>query len=740
MARVLAVVGWSAVLVAFGLVPLVFLSGGAYQESLPKLTLLALLAIVIVATLVVRWVLVRPVVPWAHLLVPIGALIVITIAAAFLGVSASRSFLGINGRYAGVVPLLAVVVVAWGIVAFTWDRPTRLWSLVFAGAASAVLGTVAILASRAGVSLPGSPASPRPDGLLGNADFSGAHLALMLPLVLIARRRLPARLTTTVWVVAGLLGVAIVMTQSRGAMLAAIVGVAVLGLVEPDLVLRPVTIVASVLGAGALAVVLVGSAVQWSGGNLPLPKGGLFGSGTLNSRVDYWAGATTIVGQHPLLGTGPDTFSLTYPAAARPTASRIEAHDETGPSGEKVQVTSVVLSSSPHDIYLERAVGSGLLGLGAYLTVVVAALVFSIRAIRTTPWGGRPGHPRRVLLAGFVAMLAGYLTQGITSIDIAPMTLLGWVALGAIATLADPGVRAARVRVAADDATADNPVPDDDPVTHDRIGAGPSTPAGLTDDGADEEPTDLIGPEAEDHWRRDPSGLGLGASTAIGVAAVAALVLALGPLRADRELAATITSGPSGAAAFSAALDAATDRAPFETDLTTRAAAAEADRARSATPADRDRLLASGLRRVDAALERAPDDLDLLTNRAAFLRKQGEAGDLSRFVLADEAYGRLDAVDPYGPDVDVLWARLLAVWAKAADHDPALAERARTTADRAETKVQAWAAGWYTLALARQDLGDLPAARAAVGRALELQPTYPAARKLADQLAAGPPP
>ncbi len=723
IARILDRIGWGAVLVAVAFVPLAYLGGGRYQQSLPKLTVVLWCAALVMATVVARWILVRPRLPRPHLVVPIIALAGLTIVAAGVGVSPARSLLGINGRYAGVVPLLALIVVCLGIVAFTWDRPTRLWSLVLAGAASGAVGAVAIVLARLGVSLPGSPAGSRPNGLLGNADFSGAHLALMLPLVVVARRRLPDRWSTPMWVVAGLCGVAIVSTQSRGAILAAVVAVAVLGLVDRDLLARPVALVARVVAVGALAVVLVGSAVQWGGGTLPLPSGGLLGSGTLSTRVDYWAGATQIVRDHPALGTGPDTFSLSYPGAARPTAKRVEPQVQTAPSGQQVVVTNVVLASSPHDIYLERAAGSGLLGVLAYLSVIVGALVYARRAVRSTRWGREPGHPRRVLRAAFVAMLAGYLTQGITSIDIVPMALLGWVALGGIVALADPGVRAARLTLLA---------------LGGEVAMGAAS-AGADDgddgdDGANEEVRDPIGSEAEDQWRRDPSVVGLVAAGVVGVATVVVLAMALGPLRADRDLAA-VTAGNASTGAFIAALDSVIASDPYETDLVTRAVAAEGGRARTATPADRDRLLAAALAQVDAALDRAPDDLDLLSNRAGLLRKQGEAGDLTRFAAADDAYRRLAEVDPYGPDVDVLWARLLMAWSAAAGHDPALAARASATADRAETKVQNWATGWYDLALVRQDLGDRADARAAVAKALEIEPDLAPARTLAEQLA-----
>ncbi|HEX2053880.1 MAG TPA: O-antigen ligase family protein, partial [Actinomycetota bacterium] len=154
------------------------------------------------------------------------------------------------------------------------------------------------------------------------------------------------------------------------------------------------------------------------------------GASTLLVRADFWRTAVRIVADHPLLGTGPDTFYAFYPTY-RPVESALVY---TG------------VESSAHNLLLHHAVGSGLLGAGLFLVLIGMAFLFALRGPRQpskaeagedqTNGPGSALRPR--LLATFSAVLAGYLVQGMFSVDLPPLALVGWVAMGGIAALADP--------------------------------------------------------------------------------------------------------------------------------------------------------------------------------------------------------------------------------------------------------------------------------------------------------------
>lgn len=76
--------------------------------------------------------------------------------------------------------------------------------------------------------------------------------------------------------------------------------------------------------------------------------------------------------------------------------------------------------------------------MGAYLCAVGLALFFGYRRARTIQGSDR------LLLVAFLGMLVAYLAQGFFSIDIPSLAVMGWVAVGAIAAIADPRAIAGR--------------------------------------------------------------------------------------------------------------------------------------------------------------------------------------------------------------------------------------------------------------------------------------------------------
>lgn len=82
------------------------------------------------------------------------------------------------------------------------------------------------------------------------------------------------------------------------------------------------------------------------------------GATSVSARFDYWRAALETARTHPLLGTGPATFSLAY--------SRLKK-----PESEMAKLT--------HNDYLEQASDSGLPGFLAYATFIAGALVYSAR-------------------------------------------------------------------------------------------------------------------------------------------------------------------------------------------------------------------------------------------------------------------------------------------------------------------------------------------------------------------------
>jgi len=151
-------------------------------------------------------------------------------------------------------------------------------------------------------------------------------------------------------------------------------------------------------------------------------------SGTAEVRLILWGPALQLVASRPLLGCGPDTLmSCYYPVY--PTALRhLEAPN--------------AVPDRTHDLYLDVAAETGLLGLAAFLLLLGATARRLWRALR------HGGAIERGLAAALLAALAGHLAEGAFGIAVVATALLTWLIAGlAEALAAQP----------ADVSTADNP-------------------------------------------------------------------------------------------------------------------------------------------------------------------------------------------------------------------------------------------------------------------------------------------
>jgi O-antigen ligase len=82
------------------------------------------------------------------------------------------------------------------------------------------------------------------------------------------------------------------------------------------------------------------------------------GATSVSARFDYWRAALRIAEAHPVVGTGPGTFSIPYQKLKRPEA-------------ESARLV--------HNDYLEQASDSGLLGAALYTVFIVGSLAWSFR-------------------------------------------------------------------------------------------------------------------------------------------------------------------------------------------------------------------------------------------------------------------------------------------------------------------------------------------------------------------------
>jgi hypothetical protein len=315
------------------------------------------------------------------------------------------SFLGNYGRFGGLVTTVPIVALALMLSHRLTETPRRHRDLAVALVASGLLGSLYLWSQQLDIDVidwlePWRSAPRHPPGALGNSNFSGAHVAMAsVPAAWLATQAVGrARVAWSVTAIVLLSGVAV--SLSRGAMVAAGLGLLI---VSASTRVGPLRVLGVALGAGVMTVVF--AIVRNPSEGL---RDDLFSSATWDQRRDLWTVVFRGFGDHPILGGGPDLYRRTF-------------DDHAGES------LAGFVSDEPHSVLFDHLDGSGLLGMFAWSWVWVAAAALA--------WAWRQ-RPETVPWAG---MGAAYLAQSMVSIDVVPLQLWGWVAIAGLSGAAGLG-------------------------------------------------------------------------------------------------------------------------------------------------------------------------------------------------------------------------------------------------------------------------------------------------------------
>jgi cytochrome c-type biogenesis protein CcmH/NrfG len=505
------------------------------------------------------------------------------VAAAAVGAAPWLALVGAPNRDAGLIGL-AISFGAFVLGASIGDDAVVVRRVVRAAVVAAgVVGLLAI-ADRIGVPLPGLHGdTSRARSTWGSATFAAGHLVLVAPLAVVHLRAADRRWRRIGLAVTAMAAVGLILTSTRGAWLGALAAAVVLapalrrrgaGAIGASQRSRAGLPVVALVAAGVAAVVL--AVVALAGPTLDRPTGG--------GRVDLWRTTASVIAERPLLGSGPDTQRIVLP---RGIDDRFERKHG-----------SVELHDRAHDLVLDTAVTTGLVGVAA-LGWLLTSMGLDIRR--------RLGN--EVVGRAIAAGLVGYLVHLLFAFGDATLDPIAWLLAGLlVAGLPQP------TREAASDAGV------------------AATPDGATAAEGRDRSIPLVG--------------------ALAVLCVAALAWGLGALIADHRLADAVRADELGDR--TAALDqlaSARAVAPGRLDLSQvrgrvgerllRAGSPASGRLDPSTDeAGRARLVADALVDLDRAEAIAAGDPEVLTDRAAVLDAAGrheEARDAFRAVV-DDAY------------------------------------------------------------------------------------------------------
>lgn len=217
--------------------------------------------------------------------------------------------------------------------------------------------------------------------------FAG-FLLLLIPVEVFRCSLAPTRREAlTHGAMAVLMGTAFVLTLSRGAWIAAAVTAGLAAIALRTFVDR-----AAAVRAAAIVVAVAASVFLLTGGQaLRSPATNLLTrvastadltEYSLQGRLHFWRGAVDIFRDHPLVGTGPGTYTYMYPQYQRDV--RFYARD-------------------PHNLFAQMASDSGIIGLAVLIWLMGALAALGVRAIRTAR-----GTPELPWVAGVVFGLGAF--------------------------------------------------------------------------------------------------------------------------------------------------------------------------------------------------------------------------------------------------------------------------------------------------------------------------------------------
>ena len=342
-----------------------------------------------------------------------AALVVVSAVATIFSANRTLSVFGLYQRYECFVSLVLYAGFAALIFVLHQRRSESLREIAMAIGAAAGLVSVYVMAQGAGhdpLHLEINSAKTAPGiGTLGNADFASSYLGIAVPFLVYLAITARSQRRRVMWsVLTGVTLVGIAVTQGRGGIVAVLTGVLALALFSTRL--------PAAAKAGIVVVAFVALALSpFAAGRLPFAqRGDLLRTGTLVYRTQMWDAGLHMVLERPILGWGPETFYGNFP--------RFRPLDEA-------RTNELAIADKPHNIFVNWAVTTGVVGLIAYLILVGGALWL---VIARAPVLAGPG---RLLAATFGAGLVAYLAQGLFSIDVVPLASIGWIAVGAIAAV-----------------------------------------------------------------------------------------------------------------------------------------------------------------------------------------------------------------------------------------------------------------------------------------------------------------
>jgi O-antigen ligase len=250
---------------------------------------------------------------------------------------------------------------------------------------------------------------------LGNPNHLAGFLVTILPIgvvtAVLARHRW-VRIALWVWV--AVVAALVLQTDARGAWLGTLASGAILVVgMLPRLRANVRTVAIAVGGGLVIAVALIASGSRFLGAKAAALF--QFGPGSsVSQRYGYWSAAIRIGVHHPLVGTGPDTYAVSYARYQDAALAKL--------------LGSTYFVNGAHNIFLAWLANEGFPGFLLIVALFALGIAWGVRAWATlgkkssdpetseAPERG-PAELRRYMVAALVAGLVAYFVQASFDVD-----------------------------------------------------------------------------------------------------------------------------------------------------------------------------------------------------------------------------------------------------------------------------------------------------------------------------------
>jgi tetratricopeptide (TPR) repeat protein len=392
-------------------IPLLFLRTESDPFNVPKFTLLLVGIAAVAAVRFVEILQGAEVESLKKLWVPALAIAgPLTVAWIF---SPYRDFalMGRQGRLQGLLPYLAVVILGILIADAFQGRPRPLlWALAISGYASGLYSLIQVIQADPYSWLLFGGKTTTAISTLGNPNFTGGFLAMVLPVSIVLWVTTPKHRKPLGFLVAAV-AVGWVFANSQGGWLAGIAGLGVIfGALAAEKYRHGRGL--GYLVAAGMAFISIGIVIAGVLGIDKVPA-------TATSRGYWWKAAIRMAETSPIVGKGPNAFSV----------EGVQFRDE-----KEAVLTGYTFPDDPHSVPMSFLTAGGLLGLAGFVVMGVWAVR---RGMAFPIWN--------LEAAAFLAIVVAYLVQALVTIDELSLRTTLWTGIAGLAVIV-PGDKRAKAK------------------------------------------------------------------------------------------------------------------------------------------------------------------------------------------------------------------------------------------------------------------------------------------------------